>query len=199
MEGRNCYADEHYLPTLFHVGTSYSVQLFRLKTTQVLPFLCYELFVLFRWLIQLELQIGLSHMPIGLKESGIQKRIGHKIFPLSSLRVLQYVHISYSLIVLLALDTFAYDDCCSLQSIDETFHITSDEQVQTSFIASEKMFCFKGKYLTYHYIHLLLQKKVTIMPCMWNGMKRPCYLFARKFNPEALDKLVFLFVNYTTV
>ncbi|KDO67237.1 hypothetical protein CISIN_1g0160991mg, partial [Citrus sinensis] len=55
MEGRNCYADEHYLPTLFH----------------------------------LELQIGLSHMPIGLKESGIQKRIGHKIFPLSSLRVLQ--------------------------------------------------------------------------------------------------------------
>ncbi|KAH9798525.1 hypothetical protein KPL71_000038 [Citrus sinensis] len=58
----------------------------------------------------------------------------------------------------------------SLAAIDETFHITSDEQ-----------------------------KKVTIMPCMWNGMKRPCYLFARKFNPEALDKLVFLFVNYTTV
>lgn len=56
-----------------------------------MPFLCYELFVLFRWLIQLELQIGLSHMPIGLKESGIQKHIGHKIFPLSSLRVLQYV------------------------------------------------------------------------------------------------------------
>ncbi|KAL0727011.1 hypothetical protein Bca4012_023104 [Brassica carinata] len=34
-------------------------------------------------------------------------------------------------------------------------------------------------------------------PCTWNGITRPCYLFARKFHPDALDKLVNLFPNYT--
>jgi hypothetical protein len=36
-------------------------------------------------------------------------------------------------------------------------------------------------------------------PCLWNGSKRPCYLFARKFNPEALDNLLKLFTSYTSV
>jgi len=35
-------------------------------------------------------------------------------------------------------------------------------------------------------------------PCTWNGIKRPCYLFARKFHPDALDTLVNLFPNYTS-
>ncbi|ESQ54224.1 hypothetical protein EUTSA_v10025381mg [Eutrema salsugineum] len=35
------------------------------------------------------------------------------------------------------------------------------------------------------------------MPCMWNGIKRPCYLFGRKFHPDTLDKLLDLFSNYT--
>ncbi|RID50859.1 hypothetical protein BRARA_H01561 [Brassica rapa] len=35
-------------------------------------------------------------------------------------------------------------------------------------------------------------------PCTWNGIKRPCYLFARKFHPDALDALVNLFPNYTS-
>ncbi|PPR98719.1 hypothetical protein GOBAR_AA21947 [Gossypium barbadense] len=31
-----------------------------------------------------------------------------------------------------------------------------------------------------------------LQPCIWNGTRRPCYLFARKFYPETLDKLVTL-------
>jgi hypothetical protein len=34
------------------------------------------------------------------------------------------------------------------------------------------------------------KKVVTMTPCMWNGTKRPCYLFARKFYPEALNNLL---------
>jgi len=36
-------------------------------------------------------------------------------------------------------------------------------------------------------------------PCVWNGMKRPCYLFARKFYPEALDTLMNIFSNFTII
>ncbi|KAE9609195.1 hypothetical protein Lal_00020551 [Lupinus albus] len=56
-----------------------------------------------------------------------------------------------------------------LASIDESPHITSDPQ-----------------------------RTVLITPCMWNGSKRPCYLFARKFHPETLDKLMHLFPNSST-
>ncbi|KAE9603742.1 putative glycosyl transferase, family 14 [Lupinus albus] len=38
-------------------------------------------------------------------------------------------------------------------------------------------------------------KTVLFTPCMWNGSKRPCYLFARKFYPETIDKLIHLFSN----
>jgi hypothetical protein len=34
---------------------------------------------------------------------------------------------------------------------------------------------------------------------VWNGMKRPCYLFARKFYPEALDNLLNIFSNFTII
>ncbi|OIV97767.1 hypothetical protein TanjilG_12524 [Lupinus angustifolius] len=51
-------------------------------------------------------------------------------------------------------------------SIDESPHITSDPQ-----------------------------RTVLVTPCMWNGSKRPCYLFARKFVPETIDKLIHLFSN----
>ncbi|KAG2250729.1 hypothetical protein Bca52824_080865 [Brassica carinata] len=36
-------------------------------------------------------------------------------------------------------------------------------------------------------------------PCTWNGITRPCYLFARKFHPDALDTLLNLFPNFDTV
>ncbi|WJX45707.1 hypothetical protein P8452_32568 [Trifolium repens] len=46
--------------------------------------------------------------------------------------------------------------------------------------------------------HITSDPKRTVLttPCMWNGSKRPCYLFARKFYPDALDKLMCLFSNY---
>ncbi|CAL9050863.1 glycosyltransferase BC10 [Musa acuminata AAA Group] len=58
----------------------------------------------------------------------------------------------------------------NISSIDESYHVTSDEK-----------------------------KVVTVKPCLWNGMKRPCYLFARKFYPEALHNLMQLFSNYTII
>ncbi|CAG7902178.1 unnamed protein product [Brassica rapa] len=39
---------------------------------------------------------------------------------------------------------------------------------------------------------------VTWTQCMWNGIKRPCYLFGRKFHADALDKLMDLFPMYTS-
>ncbi|XP_077216363.1 glycosyltransferase BC10-like [Tasmannia lanceolata] len=58
----------------------------------------------------------------------------------------------------------------NITSIDESTHVTSDEK-----------------------------KEVQQKPCLWNGVKRPCYLFARKFYPEALDNLMHHFSNYTTI
>ncbi|KAL6965205.1 hypothetical protein U1Q18_036259 [Sarracenia purpurea var. burkii] len=43
------------------------------------------------------------------------------------------------------------------------------------------------------------RKEIQVRPCIWNGMQRPCYLFARKFLPETLDNLLLLFSNYTTI
>ncbi|KAE8667013.1 putative Eukaryotic aspartyl protease family protein [Hibiscus syriacus] len=31
-----------------------------------------------------------------------------------------------------------------------------------------------------------------LQPCLWNGIRRPCFLFARKFYPETSDKLATL-------
>ncbi|EXB30978.1 hypothetical protein L484_016838 [Morus notabilis] len=62
-----------------------------------------------------------------------------------------------------------YELLKNLTSIDVSVHVTSDEK-----------------------------KVVQKWPCLWNGMQRPCYLFARKFMPEALDNLLNDFANYTT-
>ncbi|KAI7736896.1 hypothetical protein M8C21_032327 [Ambrosia artemisiifolia] len=49
--------------------------------------------------------------------------------------------------------------------------------------------------------HFTSDEKKTVLTthCMWNGMKRPCFLFARKFYPETLDNLLQLFSNSTSV
>ncbi|XP_023006929.1 uncharacterized protein LOC111499571 isoform X1 [Cucurbita maxima] len=57
----------------------------------------------------------------------------------------------------------------NITSIDVSVHVTSDKK-----------------------------KEVQRWPCVWNGLQRPCYLFARKFYPQALDKLLYFFSNYTT-
>jgi hypothetical protein len=46
---------------------------------------------------------------------------------------------------------------------------------------------------------MVLQHQAQRRPCVWNGMKRPCYLFARKFYPEALDTLMNIFSNFTVI
>ncbi|KAK9699662.1 hypothetical protein RND81_08G188000 [Saponaria officinalis] len=50
-------------------------------------------------------------------------------------------------------------------------------------------------------VHVTSERKSTVMvkPCMWNGLRRPCFLFARKFYPETLERLINLFSNYTVV
>ncbi|XP_022131462.1 uncharacterized protein LOC111004663 isoform X2 [Momordica charantia] len=42
-------------------------------------------------------------------------------------------------------------------------------------------------------------RRVILKACLWNGVRRPCHLFARKFYPETLGRLLHLFSNYTAV
>ncbi|RYR05638.1 hypothetical protein Ahy_B06g085476 isoform B [Arachis hypogaea] len=42
-----------------------------------------------------------------------------------------------------------------------------------------------------------IKRSVVITPCILNNLKRPCYLFARKFFPETQDKLIQIFSNST--
>ncbi|XP_062178628.1 glycosyltransferase BC10-like isoform X1 [Phragmites australis] len=68
-----------------------------------------------------------------------------------------------------AVDT-SFELLKNISSIDEIIHVTSNAK------------------------HVVMRR-----PCMWNGMKRPCYLFARKFYPEALDNLMNIFSNFTII
>ncbi|WOL13190.1 hypothetical protein Cni_G21959 [Canna indica] len=63
-----------------------------------------------------------------------------------------------------------YEILNKIISIDENFHVTTDAK-----------------------------KVQTRRPCLWNGMRRPCYLFARKFLPQSLDKLMNIFSNYSVI
>ncbi|XP_058785776.1 glycosyltransferase BC10-like isoform X1 [Vicia villosa] len=49
--------------------------------------------------------------------------------------------------------------------------------------------------------HITSEPKRTVLmtPCIWNGSKQPCYLFARKFYPDALERLMYLFSNSTAM
>ncbi|PPR93704.1 hypothetical protein GOBAR_AA26973 [Gossypium barbadense] len=58
----------------------------------------------------------------------------------------------------------------NLSSIDDGIHITSDPK-----------------------------RRVFYGPCLWNNVKRPCYLFARKFYPDTLNRLLINFSNYTAL
>ncbi|KAJ6854077.1 uncharacterized protein M6B38_100925 [Iris pallida] len=115
MEGRrNCYADEHYLPTLFNMVDPGGIA---------------------NWSVtHVDWSEGKWH-PKSYKAEDV----------------------TFGLLK-------------NITSIDETTHVTSDEK-----------------------------RKVTKKPCLWNGTKRPCYLFARKFYPGALDRMMHLFSNFTAV
>ncbi|XP_074581983.1 glycosyltransferase BC10-like isoform X2 [Curcuma longa] len=114
FDGRNCYADEHYLPTLF---------------TMIDP-------------------TGIANWSVTWVDWSEGK------WHPKSYRAMD---VKYELLK-------------NITSVGDNFHTTSDEK-----------------------------KVVTLTPCLWNGMRRPCYLFARKFLPEALDSLMQLFSNNTVI
>lgn len=112
MEGRNCYADEHYLPTFFHILDPNGIA---------------------NWSVtHVDWSEGKWH-PKSYKE----KDISHQLIK-------------------------------NITSITKSVHVTSEDK-----------------------------KETMIMPCMWNGINRPCYLFARKFLPETLDRMIDLFTDQT--
>ncbi|XP_052199440.1 glycosyltransferase BC10-like [Diospyros lotus] len=114
MDGRNCYSDEHYLPTFFHMFDPAGIA---------------------NWSVtHVDWSEGKWH-PKSYRAQDV-----------------------------------TYELLKNITSIDESVHVTSDER-----------------------------KEIQVRPCLWNGMQRPCYLFARKFLPETLDNLMLLlFSNYTT-
>ncbi|KAJ4964389.1 hypothetical protein NE237_024328 [Protea cynaroides] len=114
MDGKNCYADEHYLPTFFHMIDPGGIA---------------------NWSVtNVDWSEGKWH-PKAYRASDV-----------------------------------TFELLKNITSIDESIHVTSEAQ-----------------------------KEVQVRPCFWNGMRRPCYLFARKFYPEALDNLLHLFSNYTSI
>ncbi|XP_008798119.2 glycosyltransferase BC10-like isoform X3 [Phoenix dactylifera] len=114
MEGRNCYADEHYLPTFFHMIDPTGIA---------------------NWSVtHVDWSEGKWH-PKSYKSRDV-----------------------------------TFELLKNITSIDESVHVTSDAK-----------------------------KEVQKRPCLWNGSKRPCYLFARKFVPETLDNLMNLLSNFTAL
>ncbi|XP_051114302.1 glycosyltransferase BC10-like [Andrographis paniculata] len=113
-KGRNCYSDEHYLPTFFHM----------------------------------------------LDPSGMANwSVTHVDWSEGKWHPKSYRARDISL-----------DLIRNISSITESVHVTSSAR-----------------------------KEVQIRPCLWNGVERPCYLFARKFLPETLDVLLQLYPNYTSI
>ncbi|KAF3452720.1 hypothetical protein FNV43_RR03153 [Rhamnella rubrinervis] len=113
LEGRNCIADEHYLPTFFQLIDPGGIA---------------------NW--------SVTHVDWS------ERKWHPKSYKAND--------VTYGLLK-------------NITSISESVHVTSDAK-----------------------------KEVQRWPCLWNGMQRPCYLFARKFLPEALDSLLYHFANYTT-
>uniref|UniRef100_A0A5B6Z314 Core-2/I-branching beta-1,6-N-acetylglucosaminyltransferase family protein n=1 Tax=Davidia involucrata TaxID=16924 RepID=A0A5B6Z314_DAVIN len=114
MDGRNCYSDEHYLPTFFYMLDPAGIA---------------------NWSVtHVDWSEGKWH-PKSYRAQDV-----------------------------------TYELMRNITYIDESVHVTSDAR-----------------------------KEIQIRPCLWNGERRPCYLFARKFLPETLDNLIHLFPNYTTI
>ncbi|RDX84003.1 hypothetical protein CR513_35010, partial [Mucuna pruriens] len=112
LEGRNCIADEHYLPTFFQMVDPGGIA---------------------NW--------SITHVDWSER----------KWHPKSY----RAQDVTYELLK-------------NITSIDVSVHVTSDEK-----------------------------REVQSWPCLWNGIQKPCYLFARKFTPETLNNLLRLFSNYS--
>lgn len=89
-----------------------------------------------------------------------------------------------------------------MQTTEISVHVTSVGRVRYQMIFL--VIALEGQLtsadpLSFFCYSLVLQGEELYWPCVWNGIRRPCYLFARKFHPEALDKLLDMFSNYTTI
>ncbi|KAL2340556.1 hypothetical protein Fmac_008496 [Flemingia macrophylla] len=113
LEGKNCIADEHYLPTFFQIVDPGGIS---------------------NW--------SVTHVDWSER----------KWHPKSY----RFQDVTYELLK-------------NITSIDVSVHVTSDEK-----------------------------REVQRWPCLWNGIQKPCYLFARKFTPATLDGLLQLFSNYSS-
>ncbi|TYH60810.1 hypothetical protein ES332_D07G005500v1 [Gossypium tomentosum] len=114
MDGRNCYSDEHYLPTFFNM----------------------------------------------IDPSGVANR---------SVTYVDWSEGKWHPKAFRAQD-ITFEFLKNLMFIEESIHFTSGPQ-----------------------------RRGISGPCLWNSMKRPCYLFARKFYPETLHRLMIHFSNYTMI
>ena len=86
-----------------------------------------------------------------------------------------------------------------LQSDDVSVHVTSVGKVHCSFTAFKSTETVKCLLIYLLFLFVSLQRGEELRwPCTWNGIRRPCYLFARKFHSDSVNKLVRLFPNYTS-
>ncbi|KAL4397614.1 hypothetical protein AHAS_Ahas01G0209500 [Arachis hypogaea] len=101
LEGRNCIADEHYLPTFFQIVDPGGIA---------------------NW--------SVTHVDWSERKWHPKSYREHDV---------------------------TYELLRNITSIDVSIHVTSDEK-----------------------------REVQSWPCLWNGVQKPCYLFARKFTPETI-------------
>ncbi|PWA61432.1 glycosyl transferase, family 14 [Artemisia annua] len=166
MDGRNCYADEHYLPTFFTMFdpkgiANWSVTHVDWSEHKWHP-KSYGLKDISSQLIK-----NLSSISESVHETS-----NKKMFDPKGIANWSVTHVDWSEHKWHP-KSYGLKDISSqliknLSSISESVHETSNKKRVT-----------------------------TITPCMWNGVHRPCYLFARKFLPETLDSMIDLFSTYT--
>lgn len=118
MDGVNCYADEHYLPTFFHVRTYMiltlsisNIYIYRVYIST--SFVSYEFsfFECVRCMILTGLQTGQLHTLIGPKENGIRNLMRIRMFLNSSSKILQYDYFThiYIHIICIYLHIYIYE------------------------------------------------------------------------------------------
>ncbi|CAL9145141.1 unnamed protein product, partial [Musa hybrid cultivar] len=90
----------------------------------------------------------------------------------------------------------------SVRNLDELIdenHVIVSSSIRMKYYVTILSFVDKDQLVLDYAIFMHNKKVVTVKPCLWNGMKRLCHLFARKFYPEALHNLMQLFSNDTLI
>ncbi|URD96926.1 Core-2/I-Branching enzyme, partial [Musa troglodytarum] len=191
FDNRNCYADEHYLPTLLSTGHFYILQM--VDPTGIA-----------NW--------SMTHVdwseekwhPKAYRAQDITFELLKNITSIvenyhvtndENVNLLELVFIyadSFLVMVQLFLICFLYS-CHNHRK-----HLRLDKSNLNLCKLTTKFYSFSFP-LSYFGVFMRLESGDCETLCLWNGAKRPCYLFAGKFYPEALDNLMQLFSNYTLI